>query len=141
MSIFPMGFFLKNIIRNILPSGQCRFRTLCDHSPPTIRVVNVCHPEGTLITKEVIIEENTYIGAGVLILPGVRIGHHALIGAGSVVTRDIPPKSVAFGNPACVQGTVDEWLSKKRYDNEVNGSIREIQFTFFKYPYQNILTT
>jgi acetyltransferase-like isoleucine patch superfamily enzyme len=66
-----------------------------------------------LITKEVIIEQNVYIGAGAIILPGVRIGHHSIIGAGSVVTSDIPPNSVAFGSPAHVQYSVDEWLRKK----------------------------
>ena len=70
--------------------------------------------EKNLVTKKVIIEQNVYIGAGSVILPGVRIGHHSLIGAGSVVSRDIPPNSVAFGNPARVQCTIDEWLSKKR---------------------------
>ena len=70
--------------------------------------------ENDLVTKNVIIEQNVYIGAGSVILPGVRIGHHSLIGAGSVVSRDIPPNSVAFGNPACVQCTIDEWVSKKR---------------------------
>jgi acetyltransferase-like isoleucine patch superfamily enzyme len=42
------------------------------------------------------------IGAGAVILPGVRIGHHALVGAGSVVTRDVPDGAVVCGNPARV---------------------------------------
>ena len=46
------------------------------------------------------------IGIGVNILPGVNIGREALIGAGSVVTRDIPDFSIAFGNPAKVRGLV-----------------------------------
>jgi acetyltransferase-like isoleucine patch superfamily enzyme len=64
-------------------------------------------------TKAVVIENNVYIGAGAIILPGIRIGHHSIIGAGSVVTRDIPPHSVAYGSPARVQLTTHEWLRKK----------------------------
>ena len=48
------------------------------------------------------IEDNVWIGGGVIILPGVTIGKNAVIGAGSVVTRSIPKDSVAFGNPCKV---------------------------------------
>lgn len=50
----------------------------------------------------VVIEDNVWIGAKAVILPGVRIGHNAVIGAGSIVTSDIPPRCVAAGNPARV---------------------------------------
>jgi acetyltransferase-like isoleucine patch superfamily enzyme len=50
----------------------------------------------------VIIEDHVWIGSMAIILPGVRIGSHAVIGAGSIVTKDIPPRCVAAGNPACV---------------------------------------
>ena len=50
----------------------------------------------------VIVEDEAWIGAHVTVLPGVRIGKGAVIGAGSVVTRDIPAMSVALGVPACV---------------------------------------
>jgi acetyltransferase-like isoleucine patch superfamily enzyme len=50
----------------------------------------------------VIIEDNVWIGSKVVILPGVRIGSRAVIGAGSIVTKDIPPRCVAAGNPARV---------------------------------------
>ena len=53
-------------------------------------------------SKSVVIEDHVWIGARVIVLPGVRIGHHAVIGAGSVVTKNIPPRSVAVGNPARV---------------------------------------
>ena len=48
------------------------------------------------------------IGVNVTVLPFVRIGAGALVGAGSTVTRDVPERCVAFGNPAVVRGTVDE---------------------------------
>lgn len=53
-------------------------------------------------SNPVIIEDNVWIGSKVIILPGVRIGSRAVIGAGSVVTKNIPPRCVAAGNPARV---------------------------------------
>lgn len=44
--------------------------------------------------------DNVWIGAGVQVLPGVSIGHDSVVGAGSVVTRDVPPYTVVAGNPA-----------------------------------------
>ena len=55
-----------------------------------------------LIVKDIYIEDNVWIGANSVILPGVRIGSNTVIGAGSVVTKDIPSDSVAFGNPCKV---------------------------------------
>ena len=49
-----------------------------------------------------IIERGVSIGGGATILPGVRIGAGATVGAGSVVTRDVPPDVVVYGNPARV---------------------------------------
>ena len=49
--------------------------------------------------KDVHIGSNVWIGSGVLIMPGVSIGDKSVIGAGSVVTRDIPANVVAYGNP------------------------------------------
>lgn len=48
------------------------------------------------------IGSNCFIGAGSIILPGVRIGDHCIIAAGSVVTSDVPDRSIAAGNPARV---------------------------------------
>lgn len=50
--------------------------------------------------KTVVIEDDVWIGARVIILPGVRIGTGSVIGAGSVVTHDVGPYSVVAGNPA-----------------------------------------
>jgi acetyltransferase-like isoleucine patch superfamily enzyme len=53
-----------------------------------------------LITRPVVIEDDVWIGIGAIILKGVRIGHGARIGAGSVVTKSVPPETAVFGNPA-----------------------------------------
>jgi len=50
----------------------------------------------------VIVEDHVWIGSKAIILPGVRSGSRAVIGAGSIVTKDIPPGCVAAGNPARV---------------------------------------
>lgn len=52
------------------------------------------------IVAPIIVGNNVFIGMNSIILPGVRIGDDCVIGAGSVVTRDIPPQSVAVGVPA-----------------------------------------
>jgi acetyltransferase-like isoleucine patch superfamily enzyme len=54
--------------------------------------------------KPIIVGDGAFIGVGTIILYDVRIGHHAIIGAGSVVTRDIPPYAIAVGSPARVVG-------------------------------------
>ncbi len=47
------------------------------------------------------------IGAGAVILPGIRVGSRAMVGAGAVVTHDVPPRAIVSGNPARIVGYVD----------------------------------
>lgn len=57
---------------------------------------------------ETFVEEGASIGAHATILPGVRLGRYCMVGAGSVVTKDIAPFTLVAGNPARVIGRVDE---------------------------------
>ena len=57
--------------------------------------------------KPVTIENDVWIGGNVVILPGITIGRGSVIGAGSAVTKDIPPFSVAVGSPARVIKTIE----------------------------------
>jgi acetyltransferase-like isoleucine patch superfamily enzyme len=56
--------------------------------------------------------DNVFVGYGAIIMPGVTIGPNAIIGAGSVVTRDVPPNSVVAGSPARRICSVDETVKK-----------------------------
>ena len=51
-------------------------------------------------TSPVVIEDDIWIGANAVVLPGVTIGHHSVIAAGAVVTKDVPPHSLVAGVPA-----------------------------------------
>jgi len=53
-------------------------------------------------TSTVIIEDDIWIGANAVVLPGVTIGHHSVVAAGAVVTKDVPPHSLVAGVPAKV---------------------------------------
>ena len=55
---------------------------------------------GAVLTGNVIVGENTLIGANATILPGIKIGKNCIIGAGSVVVKDVCDNSVVKGNPA-----------------------------------------
>ena len=75
---------------------------ILDNNPHDLRQHHALPP-----SAPVVIEHHVWIGARVVILPGVHIGHHAAIGAGSIVTTSIPPYSLAVGNPARVIRRLD----------------------------------
>ena len=67
------------------------------------------------------IGKNCWLGAGVIVLPGVTIGDNTVIGAGSVVTKDIPANVVAVGNPCKVLREINEHDKKFYYkDRRIN---------------------
>lgn len=66
---------------------------------PNVTFTNDKHPPSQEWQKT-FVGMGASIGAGTVILPGVTIGEFAVIGAGSVVTKDVPPKEMWFGNPA-----------------------------------------
>lgn len=55
-----------------------------------------------------IVRQGASIGGGAVILPGLAIGRRAMVGAGAVVTRDVPPNAIVVGNPARIVGYVDD---------------------------------
>lgn len=82
---------------------------------PNVTVCTVGHPvhidlrpNGEMYCAPVEIKENVWVGANVVILPGVTIGENSVIGAGSVVTKDIPANTVAAGVPCKVIREITE---------------------------------
>lgn len=76
---------------------------------PGVQILTADHPRDPELRKAglesgrpVYIGKNVWIGGGALILPGVTVGDDAIIGAGSVVTKDVPPGATVVGNPAKV---------------------------------------
>lgn len=60
------------------------------------------------------IQDNVFVGAGSIIMPGVTLGENSVIGAGSIVVKDIPGNSVAIGNPCKVISSCKEYLSRQK---------------------------
>jgi maltose O-acetyltransferase len=76
---------------------------------PAVQIYTAAHPveasirnEGWEVAKPIIVEDNVWIGGGAVLLPGVRVGQNAVVGAGAVVSHDVPPGTVVAGNPARV---------------------------------------
>lgn len=82
---------------------------------PNVVLATAGHPilpelreKGYQYNMPIHIGKNCWLGAGVIVLPGVTIGDHSVIGAGSIVTRDIPANVVAVGNPCRVLRPIGE---------------------------------
>lgn len=89
----------------------CEFSKINDNCfvGPAVNFLNAPHPQGKRIKeylKGPTLEKNCKIGANSTLLPGVRIGEMALVGAASVVTKDVPAKKLVVGNPAKIVKSV-----------------------------------
>jgi maltose O-acetyltransferase len=101
----PSHFFLISIGNNCTLAPNVRLITHDASFKKTIgftRVGRIC------------IENNCFIGDSTLVLPGVTIGEGSVIGAGSVVTHNIPNGSVAAGNPCRIIGKTQDYIVKNR---------------------------
>ncbi len=99
---------LVNFGTSIVATGKVSVGAHCHIGPHCMIMDTGYHeidPERRLETPEpqpVTIEDNVWLGARVIVMPGVTIGRDSVIGAGSVVTADVPPRTVAAGVPAKV---------------------------------------
>lgn len=64
------------------------------------------------------IEDNAFIGARALIMPGVTIGKNAIVAVGSVVTKSVPENTIVGGNPARVLAKTDEYINRHKQNME-----------------------
>jgi maltose O-acetyltransferase len=98
----------------------------CIISPDVIILAHDASPENHLGYQKigkVTIGCRTYVGVGTVILPGVNIGHDVIIGAGSMVTEDIPSNSVVVGNPARVVESTSEFIKKHRKNLQTRSTL------------------
>src|SRR6202020_1423278 len=84
-------------------------------TPARVQVVTPPHPAapeprrlGWEYAEPIAIADNVWLGAGVIVCPGVSIGSDTVVGAGAVVTRDLPAGVVAFGKPARVRREIGD---------------------------------
>ncbi len=82
---------------------------------PNVTIATAGHPllpelreKGYQYNKQIRIGRNCWLGAGVVVVPGITIGDNVVIGAGSIVTRDLPSNVVAVGNPCKILRKIDE---------------------------------
>lgn len=101
--------------RNVFVNQNCTFYDLggLDIADdvmigPNVSLLTSGHPvepsrrRAGIVAKPIVIERNVWIAAGVTIIGGVRVGENAVVAAGAVVTRDVPPNTLVGGNPARV---------------------------------------
>ncbi len=82
---------------------------------PAVQIYTAAHVleaearnQGWEVAKPIKIEDNVWIGGGAILLPGVRVGRNAVVGAGAVVTRNVPANTVVAGNPARVIREIEQ---------------------------------
>ena len=85
--------------RNVITGPRCTFLAIPRDTPRTdVPIIDQGYKE----PRAPVLEDDVWLGANVTVLPGRRIGTGSIVGAGSVVSEDVPPYSVVAGNPARV---------------------------------------
>lgn len=92
-----------NVLERVEIGAHCLFGPRCvivDHNHGILPERRI--DEQPCVAKPIHVGDDVWMGAGAVVLPGVSIGSGAVVGAQSVVTRDVPPMAVVAGNPARV---------------------------------------
>lgn len=96
---------------------------------PSMVFTNVINPRSAIIRKseykKTVVKKGASIGANATIVCGNDIGEYSFIGAGAVVTKEVPPYALVIGNPARQTGWVSEYGIKLKFDGEGNAICRE----------------
>ena len=116
-----------NFNLTVVDDGECRIGNYCMFAPNVV-ISTTGHPvhpsfrdKGAQFSLPVTIGDHVWIGSNVMIMPGVTIGENSVIGAGSVVTKDIPANVVAAGVPCKVMREItDEDLIYVRKGVKIN---------------------
>lgn len=98
--VFILGRSGVTIGNDVVLSARCMLLDAGLGTEGYSRTENRAYVEGPIV-----IGDGCWIGAGAIILSGVTVGERSIVGAGSVVTRDVPERSVVAGNPARVIGS------------------------------------
>lgn len=88
--------------------------------------VELPYDDTSLITKDIIIKENVWVGQKVIILPGVIIDEGAIIQSGSVVVKNVPALSIVGGNPAKVfkERNKEHYWNLKKKESIIKGEVK-----------------
>jgi len=116
------------ILHNVKFGSEPYLISIGNHCEITSGVQFITHDGATWVLRKdrqflgskfgpIIIHDNCFIGLNSLILPDVEIGPNSVVGAGSVVTKNIPENSIYAGNPARYICDYDEYLRKCKFEN------------------------
>jgi acetyltransferase-like isoleucine patch superfamily enzyme len=114
---------LSHIDYNVNIGSNCKIEGMVYIPPLTIIGNGVFIGPGAIFTNDpypmspkmigVEIEDESIIGGGAILKAGITVGRKAVVGMGAVVTKDVPPETVVYGNPATGRYKLEEYLKKK----------------------------
>ncbi len=113
-NIYIGDFVFLNVLCNILDNNEVH---IGHHVMigPGVQIYTAAHHlqaesriQGWEVAKSIVIEDNVWLGGSAILLPGVRVGRNAVVGAGAVVTRSVPANTVVAGNPARVIREIEQ---------------------------------